>query len=116
MQHGLSILDELIAVSGYHPKYAIHLLNAAVTGVPARHPRVRPTIYDDAAKQALTVTLIAALDSSLGDQKIMAAAPQTNIAVAQPDSRHTASAEYIRLGGACGAIAHLSDDPHAFRE
>ena len=49
------ILDEFIAVSGYHPKYAIHLLNAAVTAVPARQPRARPTIYDAAAKQALTV-------------------------------------------------------------
>jgi hypothetical protein len=29
--------------------------NAVVTAVPARHPRTRPTIYDDAVKQALTV-------------------------------------------------------------
>lgn len=49
------ILDEFIAVSGYHPKYAIHLLNVAAAAAPARHPRARPTIYDDAAKQALTV-------------------------------------------------------------
>ena len=49
------ILGEFIAVSGYHPKYAIHLLNAAEAATPARHRRVRPTIYDDAAKQALIV-------------------------------------------------------------
>jgi hypothetical protein len=49
------ILDEFIAVSAYHPKYAIHLLNAADTAVPARRLRARPTIYDDAAKQALIV-------------------------------------------------------------
>jgi hypothetical protein len=47
------ILKEFIAVSGYHPKYAIHLLNAADATAPARRGRVRPTIYDDAAKQAL---------------------------------------------------------------
>jgi hypothetical protein len=49
------ILSEFIAVSGYHPKYAIHLLNAADAAAPARHRSVRPTIYDDAAKQALIV-------------------------------------------------------------
>jgi hypothetical protein len=49
------ILKEFIAVSGYHPKYAIHLLNRADTAVPARGGRVRPTIYDEAAKQALIV-------------------------------------------------------------
>jgi hypothetical protein len=49
------ILNEFIAVSGYHPKYAIHLLNAADATLPARRGRARPTIYDDAAKQALIV-------------------------------------------------------------
>src|SRR5437763_8944214 len=49
------ILNEFIAVSGYHPKYAIHLLNSAEAAAPARRGRVRPTIYDDAAKQALIV-------------------------------------------------------------
>jgi Integrase core domain len=48
------ILHEFIAVSGYHPKYAVHLLNADGGAVP-RRGRVRPTIYDDAAKQALIV-------------------------------------------------------------
>ena len=50
------ILNEFIAVSAYHPKYAIHLLNAAdVRGASAPRGRVRPTIYDEAAKQALIV-------------------------------------------------------------
>src|SRR2546421_8373093 len=49
------ILSEFIAVSGYHPKYAIHLLNATDAAAPARRGRVRPTIYDEAAKQALIV-------------------------------------------------------------
>ena len=46
------ILNEFIAVSGYHRKYAIHLLNSAEAAATARRGRVRPTIYDDAAKQA----------------------------------------------------------------
>jgi integrase-like protein len=49
------ILGEFVEVSGYHPKYAIHLLNAAEPSAPVRRGRVRPTIYDDAAKQALIV-------------------------------------------------------------
>jgi hypothetical protein len=49
------ILSEFVAVSGYHPKYAIHLLNAAEPSPPAHRGRVRPTLYDDAAKQALIV-------------------------------------------------------------
>ena len=49
------ILNEFIAVSGYHPKYAIHLLNAVDGAAAPRSGRVRPTIYDDAAKQALIV-------------------------------------------------------------
>ena len=49
------ILGEFVEVSGYHPKYAIHLLNAAEPSAPAVRGRVRPTIYDDAAKQALIV-------------------------------------------------------------
>jgi len=49
------ILNEFIAVSGYHPKYAVHLLNAAEPGAPVRRSRVRPALYDEAAKQALIV-------------------------------------------------------------
>lgn len=49
------ILNEFVAVSGYHPKYAIHLLNAGEPAAPVRRRRVRPALYDDAAKQALIV-------------------------------------------------------------
>ena len=49
------ILGEFVAVSGYHPKYAIHLLNAAEPSASLRRGRVRRTLYDDAAKQALIV-------------------------------------------------------------
>src|SRR6185437_12859181 len=49
------ILHEFIAVSGYHPKYAVHLLNAADGAAAPRRGRVRPSIYDDAARQALIV-------------------------------------------------------------
>ena len=51
------ILHEFIAVSGYHPKYAIHVLNAAAPAAPVRRGRVRPALYDDAAKQALEPSL-----------------------------------------------------------
>ena len=49
------ILNEFIAVSGYHTKHAVHLLNAAEPGAPVRRSRVRPALYDEAAKQALIV-------------------------------------------------------------
>jgi hypothetical protein len=49
------ILNEFVAVSGYHPKYAIHPLNAAEPGAPVRRTRARPALYDEAAKQALIV-------------------------------------------------------------
>jgi hypothetical protein len=47
------ILDELIVLTGYHPKAAIRALNAEPrTQARNRH---RPTLYDEAAKQALIV-------------------------------------------------------------
>jgi len=51
------MLAEFITVSGYHPKYAVHLLNAPGTVEIGAAPRrrVRPSLYDDAAKQALIV-------------------------------------------------------------
>jgi hypothetical protein len=49
------ILSEFVAVSGYHPKYAVHLLNATEPAAPVRRGRVRPALYDEAAKQALIV-------------------------------------------------------------
>jgi hypothetical protein len=48
------ILDEFIAVSGYHPKSAIRVLNAQAAPKPPQ-TRHRPSLYDDAARQALIV-------------------------------------------------------------
>src|SRR5260221_6201437 len=48
------ILDEFIAVSGYHEKSAIRALNAKPT-VRKRQTRVRPSLYDEAARAALIV-------------------------------------------------------------
>jgi hypothetical protein len=51
-----SILKEFIASTGYHPKYALHLLNAADPVLPkGPQTRGRSSIYDDAARQALIV-------------------------------------------------------------
>jgi hypothetical protein len=41
------MLSEFVAVSGYHPKYAIHLLNAAEPSVPARRGRMRRKFQDN---------------------------------------------------------------------
>lgn len=49
------ILHEFIAVSSYHPKYAIHVLNSPEPTAAVGRRRLRPTLYDDAAKQALIV-------------------------------------------------------------
>ena len=49
------ILEEFIAVSGYHPKYAVHVLNAAEAIGAVSRRRVRPSLYDEAARQALIV-------------------------------------------------------------
>jgi hypothetical protein len=48
------ILDEFIATTGYHEKSAIRVLNAAPR-VTARQTRNRPSLYDEAARAALTV-------------------------------------------------------------
>ncbi len=49
------ILEEFIAVSGYHPKYAVHVLNAPEPMRALSRRRVRPSLYDEAARQALIV-------------------------------------------------------------
>jgi hypothetical protein len=50
------ILSEFIASTGYHPKYAVHLLNTAGAVLPKRpQTRNRSRLYDDAARQALIV-------------------------------------------------------------
>jgi len=48
------ILEEFIAVTGYHEKSAIRALNAEPT-VKKRQTRVRPSLYDEAARAALIV-------------------------------------------------------------
>jgi hypothetical protein len=48
------ILDEFIAVTGYHHKSAIRALNAEPI-VKRRQTRVRPSLYDEAARAALIV-------------------------------------------------------------
>jgi transposase InsO family protein len=50
------ILSEFIASTGYHPKYALHLLNTEDATLPKRpQTRNRSSLYDDAARQALIV-------------------------------------------------------------
>ena len=49
------MLSEFIAVSGYHPKYAIEILNREESGVKAPQKRNRPRLYDEAARQTLIV-------------------------------------------------------------
>lgn len=49
------MLREFIAVSGYHPKYAIEILNREESRVEAPQKRNRPRLYDEAARQTLIV-------------------------------------------------------------
>ncbi len=48
------ILDEFIAVTGYHHKSAIRALNAEPI-TKRRQTRVRPSLYDEAVRAALIV-------------------------------------------------------------
>ena len=48
------ILDEFVALTGYHRKHAIRLLNE-YTGTPAAATRGRVRLYDEAVRQALIV-------------------------------------------------------------
>jgi hypothetical protein len=49
------ILSEFIAVSGYHPKYAIERLNGEASVPKPLQKRNRPRLYGQAAQQALIV-------------------------------------------------------------
>ena len=50
----LRILDEFIAVTGYHRKHVIRLFNARpVASGGSRHPRL--PLYDEAVREALVV-------------------------------------------------------------
>jgi hypothetical protein len=48
------ILDEFIAVTGYHTKSAIRALNAAPV-IKRKQTRIRPSLYDEASRAALIV-------------------------------------------------------------
>jgi hypothetical protein len=49
-------LSEFIASTGYHPKYAVHMLNVEDTALLKRpQTRKRSSLYDEAARQALIV-------------------------------------------------------------
>jgi len=50
----LRILDEFVAVTGYHRKHAIRLLNSVGARPRARRPSVT-RVYDDAVREALVV-------------------------------------------------------------
>ena len=50
----LRILDEFVAVTGYHRKHVIRLINAkSLAGEGSRRPRL--PVYDEAVRQALVV-------------------------------------------------------------
>lgn len=48
------ILDEFVALSGYHRKHAIRVLTGG-QDAPPRPPRTRPCLYDEAVRQAVVV-------------------------------------------------------------
>lgn len=50
----LRILDEFVAVTGYHRKHSIRLLNTAAV-VPTEHRPPRLRLYDEAVRQALVI-------------------------------------------------------------
>lgn len=52
-QEKLRILDEFVAVTGYHRKHSIRVLNMAAVGAAGRRPRLR--LYDEAVREALVV-------------------------------------------------------------
>ena len=53
-QDKLRILDEFVAVTGYHRKHSIRVLNSAAAAVvTARPPRLR--LYDEAVREVLIV-------------------------------------------------------------
>ena len=49
------ILDEFVAVTGYHRKHAVRLLNGGVLVVPSAARSGRPRLYDAAIREALVV-------------------------------------------------------------
>lgn len=56
MREKRRILDEFVAVTGYHRKHAVRILNGAVLAVEARiEAGGRPRLYDEAIREALIV-------------------------------------------------------------
>ena len=51
------IPSEFIAISGYHPKYAIEVLNREDSGLRPLQRRSRARLYDDAAMESFWTTL-----------------------------------------------------------
>lgn len=49
------ILEEFVAVSGYHRKYAIRVLNGDINPDNRTRRRIRPRLYDEAVRQAMIV-------------------------------------------------------------
>ncbi len=49
------ILDEFVAVTGYHRKHSIRLLNSAAGSASTSARRVRLAVYDEAVREALVV-------------------------------------------------------------
>ena len=48
------ILDEFVAVTGYHRKHAIRILDTFDAGAPRRHGGRHP-LYDEAVRQTLVI-------------------------------------------------------------
>ena len=48
------MLDEFVAITGYHRKHAIRILNTVDAGAPRRHGG-RRLLYDEAVRQTLTI-------------------------------------------------------------
>ena len=53
MSERTRVLDEFVAITGYHRKHAIRVLRAGTDPVQSRPPRNR--LYDEAVRQALIV-------------------------------------------------------------
>ena len=51
----IRILDEFVAVSGYHRKHAIRVIRGSIDVVKSRKGNSRPRLYDEAVRQALIV-------------------------------------------------------------
>jgi hypothetical protein len=99
------MLSEFIASTGYHPKYAVHLLNAADAALPKRpQTRNRSSLYDDAARQALIVLWEAS------DRHCHIALEKGDVGVASAVSRRNHSRAYWLTGRQAAIVSrHVSN-------